>query len=130
MAQNQKKTPEVDKELTYIQGVAKNLIDRLYGPAGFPWGTQLTELEDTVAAVRQALTEAMLRHALSRQAAQEQRPPEYDRCPDCGQPTPTADPAQPRRLQTKVGTATWTEPKTRCQKCRRDFFPSESQFGD
>jgi hypothetical protein len=130
MAQNQKKNPKVDKELAYIQGVAKNLVQRLYGPDGLPWGTKLTELEDTVAAVRQALTEAMLQQALARQAQQPQRPPDYDRCPDCGRPLPTGDLTEPRQLQTKVGMAAWAEPKTRCQKCRRDFFPSESQLGD
>jgi uncharacterized protein with PIN domain len=124
MAKNKKATPGVDKELAYIKGVAKNLVDRIYGPAGLPWGTRFSELEATVAAVREAMTEEMLQQALARQAAQE-RPPEYDLCPDCGRPTQEGELAEPRRLETGAGDAVWSEPKTRCQKCRRDFFPSE-----
>jgi hypothetical protein len=130
MVQNKKATPEVDKELAYIKGVAKSLVDRIYGPAGLPWGTKFTELEATVAAVREALSEEMLQQALSRQAAQAERPPEYDVCPDCGRPTRAGDSPQPRRLQTGAGDAVWAEPKTRCQKWRRDFFPSEQEFGN
>src|SRR6266481_4325913 len=68
MAEKKKATPGVDKELAYIKGVAKNLVDRIYGPAGLPWGTKFTELEATVAAVREVLTEEMLQQALARQA--------------------------------------------------------------
>ena len=49
MAKNKKAIPAVDKELAYIKGVAKNLVDRIYGPAGLTWGTKFTELEATVA---------------------------------------------------------------------------------
>jgi hypothetical protein len=128
MAQKRKTTPGVDKEVAYIKGVAKNLVDRLYGPDGLPWGTKFTELEATVAAVRQILTEEMLQQALTRQAAQSDRPPEYARCPACGQTLQADDPPEPRRLQTAGGDAVWDEPKTRCQKCRRDFFPSEQEL--
>jgi hypothetical protein len=130
MAKNEKATSGVDKELAYVRGVAKNLVDRIYGPAGLPWGTKFTELEATVAAIRKVLTEEMLQQALARQAAQEKRPPEYDRCPVCGQPTLPGDPPEPRRLENGAGDAVWAEPKTRCQKCRRDFFPSEQEFGN
>jgi hypothetical protein len=130
MAQNKKATPGVDKERAYVKGVAKCLVDRLYGPAGPAWGTPFTELEETVAAIRKVLTEEMLQQALSRQAAQAERPPEYTACPDCGRPTRTADPPEKRRLETGSGDAVWEEPKTHCQQCRRDFFPSEQESGD
>lgn len=39
----------------YLEGVAKNLVDRLYGPQGPAWGTKMTELEDVVVAVRATL---------------------------------------------------------------------------
>jgi hypothetical protein len=129
MAKNKKATSAVEKEATYLKGVAKNLVERLYGPAGLPWGTKFTELEATVAAVRKILSEEMLQQALARQAAQEKRPPEYDTCPSCGRPTPASDLTQPRRVATGAGDAVWAEPKTRCQQCRRDFFPSEQEFG-
>jgi hypothetical protein len=129
MAKKQRATSGVDKEVAYIKGVAKNLVERLYGPNGLPWGTKFTELEATVAAVRQVLTEEMLQQALARQAAGVDRPPEYDHCPACGQATQD-EPPEPRQLETGSGDAVWAEPKTRCQKCRRDFFPSEQEFGN
>ena len=130
MAKNQKATQRVAKELAYVKGVAKNLVDRIYGPAGLPWGTKFTELEETVAAIREVLTEEMLHQALARQAVQAEKPPEYDACPSCGQPARPGGPAQERRLMTGQGDAVWEEPKTRCQKCRRDFFPSKQELGD
>jgi hypothetical protein len=130
MAKIKKVTPAVDKELAYVKGVAKNLVDRLYGPAGPAWGTKFSELKETVAALRQALTEEMLHQALARQAAQTERPPEYRVCPTCGQATHATDPPEPRRLETGHGDAVWNEPKTHCHQCRRAFFPSEQEFGD
>lgn len=130
MAKNRKATPEVDKEAVYIKGVAKNLVDRIYGPAGPAWGTKFTEIEATAAAIREMVTEEIYQQALSRQAAQTQRPPEYDVCPGCGRPTPPGGLPEPRRIETGQGEAVWDEPKTRCEKCRRDFFPSEQELGD
>lgn len=130
MAQNKKATKEVDHVLPYLEGVAKSLVDRLYGPAGPAWGTKFSELEDTIAAIRQALTEKMLHQALARQGSAVERPPEYCVCPDCGRTTQAGDAPEPRRLETGGGDAVWDEPKTRCQTCRRDFFPSEQEFGD
>lgn len=130
MAQKKKKTSEVAKEVAYVKGVAKSLVVRIYGPAGLPWGTKFTELEETVAAIREVLTEEMLHQALARQAAQAEKPPEYGACPSCGQSTRPGGPPQERRLETGQGDAVWEEPKTRCQKCRRDFFPSEQELGD
>src|SRR5690242_4062417 len=51
MAQNKKATKEVDEVLPYLEGVAKSLVDRLYGPAGPAWGTKFSELEETVATI-------------------------------------------------------------------------------
>jgi hypothetical protein len=129
MARNKQATPKVDKEALYIKGVAKNLVDRLYGPQGPPWGTKFREIEATVAAIREILTEAMFQQALSRQAAVTHRPPEYTLCPDCGRSTRAGDPPEARRIETGQGDAIWDEPKTRCEQCRRDFFPSEQEFG-
>jgi len=54
MVQNKRATKEVDEVLPYhLEGVAKNLVDRLYGPAGPAWGTKFSELEETVATIRQ-----------------------------------------------------------------------------
>jgi len=114
MARKKKATAGVEKEAAYIKGVAKNLVDRLYGPAGPAWGTKFTELEDTVAAIRELLTEEMLHQALGRQGAQNERPPEYNVCPGCGRPVPSTGLTEPRCLETGSGDAVWEEPKTRC----------------
>ncbi|HEY6924781.1 MAG TPA: hypothetical protein VI653_15005 [Steroidobacteraceae bacterium] len=137
MARKKKSTPEVEKVRNYVEGVAKSLVDRLYGPEGPPWGTKMTELEDVVVAVREVLSEKMLHQALERQAATAppQRPPEYRSCPSCGRavaPSPEQEGPclEPRAMQTRGGEAQWAEPQEHCQKCRRSFFPSEQEPGD
>ncbi len=130
MARDEKATKNVDEVLPYLEGVAKNLVDRLFGSAGPAWGTPFSEPEGTVGAIRKVLTERMLHQALERQAAQAERPPEYNVCPGCGRPAMAAGPPQPRQLDTGDGEARRQEPKTRCDACRRDFFPSEQEFGD
>ena len=64
MARTKKNDPRVAPVENYLNGVAKSLVDRIYGPQGLPWGTRLTELEDTVLAIRQYLSEQMLKQAL------------------------------------------------------------------
>lgn len=132
MARSKKSTPEVEKVRSYVEGVAKSLVDRLYGPAGLPWGTKLTELEDVVVAVREVLSEAMLAQALERQAATEQRPAEFHACPKCGKVVikkPGEPPPKPRSVLTRGGQAEWVEPEDYCRTCRRSFFPSEQEPG-
>jgi hypothetical protein len=108
----------------YLQGVAKYLADRLYGPAGPTWGTTLTQLEGTLSAVRQTLSEQLLNLALSRQAVA--APPEALFCPGCQRP-PEQRPVEARVVTTDVGLAQWSEPHYFCRKCRKSFFPSVAQ---
>jgi hypothetical protein len=124
----------------YLNGVAKSLIDRLYGPNGLPWGTRLTELEDTVLALRQHLSEQMITLALQRQADScDERPKDYRDCPSCGavvesKHAPPADtgtlpgegqpPPEPRGLETRGGDIAWHEREWYCRTCRRSFSPS------
>jgi hypothetical protein len=130
MAPATKRTPQVEEVRPYVEAVAKNLIDKLYGPDGPAWGTQLTELEDLFLALRQALTEKMLADALARQAAaQAQGPPAARTCPGCQQPLACADTNQ-RLVQTRAGEAAWAEPEGYCDRCRRSFFPSVQEPGD
>jgi hypothetical protein len=129
MARTKKSTPEVEKVRVYVEGVAKSLVDRLYGPNGPAWGTKMTELENVVVAVREALSEKMLADALQRQAKTE-RPEALQVCPSCQRPLPAGNETEPREVQTRGGPAEWSEPKTYCCQCRRSFFPSESQSGD
>lgn len=129
MANFKKRTPLVENVRPYVEGVAKNLVEKLYGPHGPAWGTKLADLEHLLLELREVLTEKMLAEALSRQAAsQDQRPPDYRCCPGCQEPL-LCDSAEPRLLQTDVGEADWSEPQAYCRKCRQAFFPSVPEPG-
>src|SRR5438309_861674 len=118
MARAKKRTAKVEGVRPYVEGVAKNLIDKLYGPEGPPWGTKLTEIEDLFVAIREVLSEQMLTDALARQAAaQTQGPTPYRRCPGCQQPLVCAD-SNERLLETRAGDAAWAEPEGYCDRCR------------
>ena len=115
----------------YVEGMAKNLADRIWGPNGLPWGTPLAELEDVVLSIRQILSDKLLHLALQRQASDEQtaRPAEYCDCPSCDGPTEPREP-EPRVVNTRCGDAEWKEPHAFCPRCRRAFFPSVQKLGD
>lgn len=132
MARYQVSTAAADPVRPYLEGVAKSLVDRLYGDNGPEWGTKLVAIEDTIKAVRQVLSEKMLDEALQRQAnTVEQRPADFQCCPKCGKEVERdADGDDCRIHQTAVGEAEWREPATYCRKCRRSFFPSDQEFGD
>lgn len=130
MAAKKKVVPAVVQPVEpYLEGVAKSLVDRLYGPEGLPWGTRLEELVDTVDAVRKLLSEKMLAKALERQARSGQRPEPFVRCPGCGGAAPDKPDAEPRNVHTRVGEAQWDEPHGYCRPCRQAFFPSEQEPG-
>jgi hypothetical protein len=126
-----KKVPEcVQPVQPLVEGMAKALVDRIYGPKGPAWGTRLTEIEDVLLAVRQTLTEAMLRQALDRQAqTNADRPEPYRHCPGCQRPVEERPDPEPRNVQTRAGEAEWDEPNCYCRKCRQAFFPSEPKSG-
>ena len=129
MARVENATVKVEEVRPYVEGVAKNLIDKLYGPAGLPWGTTLTELEDLCLGIRAVLTEKMLDVALERQAADHpQRPEDYRCCPHC-QKTLVCDDLEPRSVLTRAGEAEWIEPQAYCRSCRQSFFPSVQEPG-
>src|SRR5437879_4304164 len=84
MARSKKVPSTLVPVQAYLEGVAKQLVDRLYGPDGLPWGTKLSELEDTVIAVRQLLSEHLLAQALQRQAqSAPSRPEPFRNCSGC-----------------------------------------------
>ena len=132
MARYQVFTAAADPVRPYLEGVAKSLVDRLYGENGPEWGTKLVAIEDTIKAVRQMLSEKMLDEALQRQAnTVEQRPGDFGCCPKCGQEVERDPDRDACRIhQTDVGEAEWREPATYCRNCRRSFFPSDQKFGD
>jgi hypothetical protein len=129
MARAKKRTPQVEEVRPYVEGVAKNLIDKLYGPEGPAWGTKLTQIEDLFVAIREVLSEKMLADALARQAAAQAQGPTAPRtCPGCQQPL-VCDDTNERILQTRAGEAAWAEPQGYCDRCRRSFFPSVPEPG-
>jgi len=69
MARAQKRTAKVEEWRPYVEGLAKNLVDKLYGPKGPAWGTPLTEIADVLREIREALTEKMRALTLAQQAA-------------------------------------------------------------
>jgi hypothetical protein len=130
MSRSKKPSPLVDEVRPYLQGVAKNLIDKVYGPQGPTWGTSLTQIEDLLLDIRSVLTESMLEAALSRQAASLDRQPDRAlACPGCQRPL-ECGPPNPRIVQTQAGEAIWQEPEAYCQRCRQSFFPSVQEPGD
>ena len=129
MARAKKRTPKVEEVRPYLEGVAKNLIDKLYGPDGPAWGTKLAEIEDLFVAIRAVLSERMLADALARQAAaQAKGPAPYRTCPACQQPLVCAD-TNERIVATRAGDAAWPEPEGYCDRCRRSFSPSVQEPG-
>lgn len=121
-------TSEVHKLSHLIEGVAKNFVERVYGPQGPVWGTKFVDIEELAVQIGRAVSRQMCDQALRRQAA-EPLPPEDHVCPDCGRPAESADP-EPRIVQTRAGEAQWQEPHTYCRRCRRSFFPSVETPGD
>jgi uncharacterized protein YbaR (Trm112 family) len=129
MARAKKATAKVEELRPYVEAVAKNLVDKRYGPAGLPWGVTLTELEDVCLDLRAVLTEKMLDVALERQAADHpQRPREFGCCPECRRAL-VCDEVEPRVVETRAGEAEWLEPQAYCRSCRQAFFPSVQEPG-
>jgi hypothetical protein len=129
MARGKKRTPQVEELRSYVEGVAKNLVEKLYGPEGPAWGTKLTQIEDVLLDIREMLTEKMLDETLAKQAAAGERAEAFRTCPGCHASLPCGE-ANPRILKTRVGEAEWAEPESYCPRCRRAFFPSVPEPGD
>jgi hypothetical protein len=129
MARAKKRTPQVEELRSYVEGVAKNLVEKLYGPQGPAWGTKLTQIEDVLLDIREMLTEKMLDEILAKQATAGERHEAFRTSPGCQAPLPR-DEANPRILRTRAGEAEWAEPESYCTRCRRAFFPSVPEPGD
>jgi hypothetical protein len=128
MPQSKKSAPKVEEVRPYLEGVAKNLVDKLYGPDGPAWGTTLTDIEDLILDLRQILSEKMIHETLARQVAAYDQDAAPRSCPSCHQPL-TSDDTNERIVQTRVGEAQWAEPQAYCNRCRRAFFPSIQESG-
>ena len=128
MAAQKQVAPPVAALQNLIHGVAKNFVEKVYGPQGPAWGTSFLAIEDLAVQIGQAVSRQMLDQALQRQAA-EPVPPEDQACPSCQRPL-ASNPPEPRIVMTRVGDAQWQEPHYYCPHCRRSFFPSVTAAGD
>jgi len=131
MARKRVARPELASQQTYLEGVAKNLADQLYGPNGPPRGTRFADLEELAVQLGQTMSRELLNRALASPAAAPDVDPsdEGELCPNCREPAALAEP-EPRTVSTRVGEAQWSEPHRHCPRCRRSFFPSVAEFGD
>jgi hypothetical protein len=113
-----------------VEGQAKNLADRLYGPAGPPAGTSFAEMEQATLAVSGELCKRLLDLLLARQAEAMHRnlPEDLRRCPSCGRDTIARDP-EPRLFQCRAAIVEWQEPHRYCGRCRKAFFPQSKMLG-
>jgi ribosomal protein S27AE len=128
MAASSIATKQVVEMRQLIEGVAKNFVDRVYGPQGPEWGTRFVDIEELAVQIGQAVSRKMCDQALQRQAAAAV-PSEDQVCPACGRPVESADP-EPRIVTTRAGDTQWLEPHRHCPRCRRSFFPSVEASGD
>ena len=128
MAVTKQDAPPVAELQNLIQGVARNFVEKVYGPQGPVWGTHFSDLEELAVQIGQAVSRQMLDQALARQAAQ--AAPAADQvCPSCGRPGKPGDP-EPRNVLTRAGETHWLGPQSHCPRCRRSFFPSVETPGD
>lgn len=130
MAAAQKASCEVDNCRCLLAGLAKNLVDRLYGADGPVWGTPFAQVEQLAWRLADILRKGFLDLALSRQADAFLRdlPSPLCRCPSCGTDTLPKDP-EPRVLFSAVATVEWLEPHRHCPRCRKAFFPQSRSLG-
>jgi hypothetical protein len=130
MATAEKAPREVDECRCLLQGMAKNLVDRLYGANGPPWGTPFSALEDTALRLAERFRKNFLDLALSRQADAflHDCPDSLCLCPSCGQATLPKDP-ESRLLFGRAAAVEWREPHRYCRKCRKAFFPQSKSLG-
>ncbi len=76
--------PEVEIPKVYLDGVAKNLVGKLYGPNGPPRGTTFADLEELAVQLGRTISRELLNRALERQAAPLPATPSVDGVGDVG----------------------------------------------
>jgi hypothetical protein len=114
MATQEKSPQQVEQCRCLLQGFAKNLADRLYGPSGPAWGTSFADLERTAALLAGTLQKGFLDLVLSRQAATLLSATTPLECPRCGCDTLAVEDPEPRILHTPHGDVEWLEPQRYC----------------
>jgi hypothetical protein len=109
-----------------LSQIARELSHELY-PQGLPRGTKFSELEGIAGALGDEMARQLIEVNVQEQA-DDWPEDELGECPVCGGPARKA-PDQPRVLATTRGTVAWKQRVGNCPRCRRAFFPSESNVG-
>ena len=130
MATQQKTSSEVEKCRSLLQGLAKNLADRLYGPQGPPSHTSFDQLVATALAQAEQLRKFLLDLLLARQADAFHRelPADLRVCSSCAGDTLPCEP-EARLVHSRAGIVEWLEPQRYCPHCRKAFFPQSKSLG-
>jgi hypothetical protein len=112
----------------YLRCVVDQLLQRVYGPDGLPWGTKFAELEELAVGLGRAISRDLIESALARQALDV--PTHAESCPGCQASSRPNGQTQPRRVTTTAGEVTWDQPQRYCPSCRAAFSPSGPRPGD
>jgi hypothetical protein len=120
----------VDAVRPDLEGVAKNLVDRIWGPNGPAWGTTLAEIETLVVALRQVVSEQLLQVALQRQAEADgtPRPARFRDGPSGHGPTEAREP-EPRLVTTRGGKPSGKSPAPTAPPVGGLFSPRSKCLG-
>lgn len=105
--------------------LGENLSRRSFGERGPDLNVTLTDLEQFLRPLVQAMAGGFLAVSASEQA---QRLAETLPCPTCGRECSRED--HERTLTAADGPLTWSEPVCHCEHCERSFFPSADRAED
>jgi len=119
------KAPQPDlseiRDLAY--GWGKIVTRRAYGEEGPGLDLDFDSIESLAVDVGQAVIRGTIEEVLRTQF---QLLGEHQPCPECARACPVTK--EPRTIQVRGGAVDYDEPVCHCLACRRDFFPSPSEF--
>ncbi len=98
---------------------------RAFGPDGPGLDVDLATMEKIATTVARGLTEGTLTALLEQQA---QTLSSEVACPQCGRACPVT--REPRPLEGKSASISYSEPVAHCPDCRRDFFPPADRLAN
>lgn len=108
-----------------IAQISQELLDELTaGGTRDLTNVRLSQMEAEVYGLADRIAERLLRGMVEDQSAQDQTAC----CPCCQGPLEDRPP-DAKSLQLERCSIHWEQPAKRCQKCRRDFFPSGGDVG-
>lgn len=109
-----------------IQEFAESVVRALYGEQGPEWGTTFADIEALSSSIGKAVATALATRAVAAQV-ETGVPDQHAHCPSCHARVARIS-SEPRSVQTLDGLVEWMEPEHTCNRCRKAFFPSESNI--